>query len=44
MADHADINASANVLQVSWIGTSAHGGAFSLETPMSREMDLSVAI
>ncbi len=38
-ADHADINASANVLQASGIGASARGGAFSLETPMSREMD-----
>ena len=41
--DHADMNASANVLQASGIGASTHGGAFSLETPMSREMDLSVA-
>ncbi len=38
-ADHADINASANGLQASGIGASARGGAFSLETPMSREMD-----
>ncbi len=37
--DHADINASANVLQAFGIGASARGGAFSLETPMSREMD-----
>ncbi len=41
---HADINASANVLQASGIGATARVGAFSLETPMSREMDLSVAI
>ncbi|MCY4001858.1 MAG: zinc ribbon domain-containing protein [Bacteroidetes bacterium] len=41
--DHADMNASANVLQASGIGASTHGGAFSLETPMSRKMDLSVA-
>ena len=37
--DHADINASANVLQASGIGASARGGAFPLGTPMSREMD-----
>ncbi len=35
----SDINAYANVLQASGIGASARGGAFSLETPMSREMD-----
>ncbi len=39
MADHADINGSVNILQASGIGASARGGAFSLETPMSREMD-----
>ncbi len=37
--DHADLNASANILQASGIGASARGGAFSLETPTSREMD-----
>ena len=37
--DHADINASANVLQASGIGASARGGAFPLGTPMIREMD-----
>ncbi len=42
--DHADLNASANILLAFGIGASAHGGAFSLETPMSREMDQSVAI
>ena len=42
--DHADLNASANVLLAFGIGASARGGAFSLETPMSREMDQSVAI
>ncbi len=35
----SDINASVNILQASGIGASARGGAFSLETPMSREMD-----
>ncbi|MCY4158037.1 MAG: transposase [Bacteroidetes bacterium] len=38
-AEHADINASANIVQASWIGASAHGGAFPSGTPMSREMD-----
>jgi len=37
--DHADLNASTNILLASGIGASVHGGAFSLETPMSREMD-----
>ena len=37
--DHADLNASANILLAFGIGASARGGAFSLETPMSREMD-----
>ena len=36
--DHADFNSSANVL-ASGIRTAACGGAFSLETPMSHEMD-----
>jgi len=40
--DHADLNASANVLLAFGIGATARGGAFSLETPMSREMDQSV--
>jgi len=38
-ADHADLNASANVSQAFGIGASACGGAFPLGTPMSREMD-----
>ena len=38
-ADHADINASANVLQASGIGASAHGRAFPSGTPMIREID-----
>ena len=32
-------DASANVLQAFGIGASAHGGAFPLGTPMSREID-----
>ena len=43
-ADHADMNASANVLQAFGIGAAARGGAFPLRTPTSREMDTSVAI
>ena len=38
-ADHADLNASANIL-ASGIGATGRGGAFSLETPMSRQVDL----
>ena len=37
-ADHADLNASANIL-ASGIGASGRGGAFSLETPTSRQTD-----
>ena len=37
-ADHADLNASANIL-ASGIGASGRGGAFSLETPMSRQIE-----
>ncbi len=37
-ADHADLNAAANIL-ASGIGASARRGAFSLETPKTREMD-----
>ena len=37
-ADHADLNASANIL-ASGIGASGRGGAFSLETPTSRQID-----
>lgn len=36
--DHADLNASANIL-ASGIGATGRGGAFSLETPMSRQID-----
>ena len=37
-ADHADLNASANIL-ASGIGASGRGGAFSLETPTSRQIE-----
>ena len=37
-ADHADLNASANIL-ASGIGATGRGGAFSLETPMSRQIE-----
>ncbi len=37
-ADHADLNAAANIL-ASGIGAAARRGAFSLETPKTREMD-----
>ncbi len=37
-ADHADLNAAANIL-ASGIRASARRGAFSLETPKTREMD-----
>ena len=40
--DHADLNASANIL-ASGIGATARRGAFSLETPKTREIDLRVA-
>ncbi len=39
---YADLNASANIL-ASGIGATGRGGAFPLGTPMSRQMDLSVA-
>ena len=37
-ADHADRNASANIL-ASGIGTAGRGGAFSIETPVIRQID-----
>ena len=37
-ADHADLNASANIL-ASGIGATGRGGAFSSETPTSRQID-----
>ena len=37
-ADHADFNASANIL-ASGIGAAGRGGAFALATPMSRQID-----
>ncbi len=36
--NNADLNASANIL-ASGIGAAARGGVYSLESPMSREMD-----
>ncbi len=37
-ADHADLNASANIL-ASGIGAAGRGGAFSIETPVIRQID-----
>ncbi len=37
-ADHADFNASANIL-ASGIGATGRGGAFSIETPVIRQID-----
>ncbi len=39
-ADHADLNAAANIL-ASGIGAAARRGAFGLPTPMTREIDTS---
>ena len=37
-ADHADLNASANIL-ASGIGAAGRGGAFSIEIPVIRQID-----
>ncbi len=42
-ADHADLNAAANIL-ASGIGASARRGAFGLPTPMTREIDTSASL
>ncbi len=42
-ADHADLNAAANIL-ASGIGASARQGAFGLPTPMTREIDTSASL
>ncbi len=41
-ADNADVNAAKNIM-ASGIGASARGGAFSFETPVSREIDTRLA-
>ena len=40
-ADHADLNASANILALG-IGAAGRGGAFALATPMSRQIDTAI--
>ena len=40
-ADHADLNASVNILALG-IGATGRGGAFALATPMSRQIDTAI--